>query len=184
MRLSTYLQTELFTRRPAVGIEIGVCEGYNSLDLLKIFPDMTLYMVDNYPENNENKKELLLKNIEPFKDRAIYINKSSKDASLDFPDLFFDFIYIDANHSYENVLEDCRLWYPKAKEQSLIAGHDFWDKGVFDALIDFSEEARNVVYGLRHFCKNNEYIIYKQIAEYSDWFIVKDSKKQEMVANK
>jgi hypothetical protein len=37
----------------------------------------------------------------------------------------FDFIYIDANHSYEEVREDLRLWFPKVKLGGIIGGHDY-----------------------------------------------------------
>jgi len=37
----------------------------------------------------------------------------------------FDFVYIDANHTYESVLEDIRLWLPLVKADGIIAGHDY-----------------------------------------------------------
>ncbi|MBT5491708.1 class I SAM-dependent methyltransferase, partial [bacterium] len=36
-----------------------------------------------------------------------------------------DFIYIDANHTYESAKEDIQLWYPKIKVGGMISGHDY-----------------------------------------------------------
>ena len=43
------------------------------------------------------------------------------------PDESIDFAYIDANHSYEHVLEDVSLWWPKVR--LAIGGHDWNDGG-------------------------------------------------------
>ena len=42
-----------------------------------------------------------------------------------FEDERLDFVFIDANHSYEACLEDIRLWFPKVKPNGVIAGHDY-----------------------------------------------------------
>jgi len=41
------------------------------------------------------------------------------------PDRSLDFVYIDANHSYEAVLADLCAWTPKVKVHGVIAGHDY-----------------------------------------------------------
>ena len=53
--------------------------------------------------------------------------KDSSAASGEFPDRFFDLIYIDANHSYESVKKDIESWLPKLKMSGIIAGHDYDD---------------------------------------------------------
>jgi hypothetical protein len=40
-----------------------------------------------------------------------------------FEDGYFDFIYIDGNHKYEDVKKDIELYLPKAKQ--IIGGHDY-----------------------------------------------------------
>lgn len=42
-----------------------------------------------------------------------------------FPDEFFDFVYIDADHSYRSVIEDIKAWYPKVKRNGFLGGHDY-----------------------------------------------------------
>jgi hypothetical protein len=49
---------------------------------------------------------------------------SSIERSKDFPNEFFDYIYIDANHTKNAVLQDLEVWYPKLKVGGIIAGHD------------------------------------------------------------
>jgi predicted O-methyltransferase YrrM len=42
-----------------------------------------------------------------------------------FPDEYFDFIFIDADHSYEAVIRDIESWWPKIKKGGMFAGDDF-----------------------------------------------------------
>ena len=52
-----------------------------------------------------------------------------------FPDEFFDVIYIDADHSYESVKKEIELYEPKCKW--IIGGHDYGvgeHPGVTDAV--------------------------------------------------
>ena len=41
------------------------------------------------------------------------------------PDLYFDFVYIDANHDKEFVLGDINISLPKLKDSGIICGHDY-----------------------------------------------------------
>jgi hypothetical protein len=60
-------------------------------------------------------------------DRRVHLHRqfSYKIASA-FPDGFFDFVYIDGNHTYEFVLRDLLDFAPKVKDDGLILGHDFF----------------------------------------------------------
>lgn len=53
------------------------------------------------------------------------IRKFSKDAAQQFNDEYFDFIYIDADHTYASVKEDIQAWWPKLKSGGLIGFHDY-----------------------------------------------------------
>ena len=62
-----------------------------------------------------------------------------------FPDGYFDWIYVDARHSYDGVLADLTAYAPKVKEDGLIFGDDFSNHlpaqnmgfGVIEAVLDF-----------------------------------------------
>jgi hypothetical protein len=64
-------------------------------------------------------------NIYPHKDRILTVQSNTSSAAKFFPDNHFDFIYIDADHSYESVLSEMINWYPKLKSKGLFSGHDF-----------------------------------------------------------
>ena len=55
------------------------------------------------------------------------VRRFAEAAALDFPDSFFDFIYVDAGHEYANVARDLDLWWPKLKAGGMLAGDDFAD---------------------------------------------------------
>jgi hypothetical protein len=50
---------------------------------------------------------------------------TSKEISINIPDNSLDFVYIDAQHSYEWCLEDLELWFPKVREWWLVSWHDY-----------------------------------------------------------
>jgi hypothetical protein len=61
----------------------------------------------------------------------------------DFPDNYFDFIYIDSCHLYNAVKSDLNIFLPKLKEGGLMSGHDylsFDNFGVIQAVNEFCDE--------------------------------------------
>jgi len=49
-------------------------------------------------------------------------------AAATFPDEFFDFVYIDALHTYEGSKSDFNAWYPKLKPYGFLGGDDVNDE--------------------------------------------------------
>lgn len=136
-----------------VGIEIGVQQGWYS-DIILSNSELYLYLLDswrhfdNYIDtaNVSDEKHLLrmagtVSLLRKHEGRHTLIRDTSKNASILFCDNFFDFIYIDANHSYQAVKEDLEIWFPKLKNGGIIAGHDYLNKpptfGVKDAVDEF-----------------------------------------------
>ena len=69
----------------------------------------------------------------------------SGDALAGFPDGYFDWIYIDGNHTYDFVRQDLELSDRKVKPGGLIAGDDYgyagwWEDGVTRAVDEFVRE--------------------------------------------
>lgn len=57
--------------------------------------------------------------------RVTVIRATSYDGARVFPDHTFDMVYIDADHSYLPVLDDCAAWMRKVKPDGILAGHDY-----------------------------------------------------------
>lgn len=50
-----------------------------------------------------------------------------------------DFIYLDAGHTYDEVLLDLRTWVPLLRPGGILCGHDYWKvfPGVIEAVDEF-----------------------------------------------
>ncbi len=57
------------------------------------------------------------------------IKGTSVSAAPTFANGSLDFVYIDADHSYESVKEDIATWLPKIKAGGFIGGHDYTPEG-------------------------------------------------------
>ena len=54
------------------------------------------------------------------------INQNSIVASSNYKNNYFDYIYLDAEHSYQAVSNDLDIWYPKLKNNGTIFGDDYY----------------------------------------------------------
>jgi hypothetical protein len=121
------------------GVEVGSNVGEFAEIILSNWGG-TLYMVDPWRSLGDEYArtapagfdEALLNNafraftaVEKFGERAVPIRTFSKTAIDLFPDESLDFVYIDANHEYQHVLEDIELWFPKVKKGGVVSGHDY-----------------------------------------------------------
>jgi len=61
-----------------------------------------------------------------FRGKLFSIRLPSCKAAQIFPDSYFDFVYIDAHHSYQDVQNDIKAWLPKVKKGKFIGGHDYY----------------------------------------------------------
>jgi len=119
-----------------VGVELGVFKGEFSKVLLDKWGGR-LYMIDPWrplgEEYNDACDDLQLydlyadtaKNIKGHETRGFMLRGLGEELIDLFEDESLDFIYIDANHSYDYVKADMDMWYPKLKKGGLFAGHDY-----------------------------------------------------------
>ena len=71
-----------------------------------------------------------------FPDRFTMYRLSTDEASMLVEDGSLDWVFIDADHSYEGVRADITNWLPKIRKGGMITGHDIDRKGVRDAVRD------------------------------------------------
>ena len=62
------------------------------------------------------------------------IKKDSADTAADFKDGSVDFVFVDADHSYDACNRDIVNWLPKLKEKGWMAGHDYFEGAVIKAV--------------------------------------------------
>lgn len=118
-----------------VGIEVGADDGTTSVHILSNVPGSILHCVDPYHfyvdwngNHMNDRAETFAKfkrDTEQFGDRVILHHKMSDDAVDEFEDNAYDFIFIDGLHTYEQVIKDCRNYWPKIKSGGIFAGHDY-----------------------------------------------------------
>lgn len=117
------------------GAEVGVREGEHSKILCKNIPGLSLLCVDRwdvYPGHSDlDRLPEPLMFLEEAKQRlALYdvtfIRANSMDAVRDIPDGSLDFVYIDANHTFDFVMQDIIEWSKKVRKGGMVAGHDYF----------------------------------------------------------
>lgn len=114
-----------------VGAEIGVRKGDFSLVILKKNPTIKFYAIDPWNlyargvsgRRQDRYFEYTKEILSPY--NATVIRKNSMEALSDIPDRSLDFIYIDAIHSFDNVMVDLIEWGKKVRPLGIVSGHDY-----------------------------------------------------------
>lgn len=117
--------------------EVGVCQGIN-FDLMirhnpKIAVAVDSWVNDGIVGRNDvafsqqelNKQYSDFKRAMKDKPFVKIYREYSFDAVKHFKDNYFDFIYIDADHTYSGCLKDIEDWYPKVKKGGFLLGDDY-----------------------------------------------------------
>lgn len=165
------------------GVEIGVREGSFSEIILEFSRLEALYSVDPWKEFNKNvyqdssnvaQKEQdaryakTLGRLKKFGTRSEVFRMTSEEAVLPFSGSSLDFIYIDANHSYEGCKRDIEIWWPKLKQGGIFAGHDYcngtYPQGVF-----------GVKKAVDEFVKNQKQSVFTTPETWPTWYCVKNA---------
>jgi len=114
--------------------EIGVADGENIQTLCECDPDI-IVAIDDWAQPSRSTEFVhrtgIVNGFHPvvkmaLQNRAILpIRLESEIAVKIFDDGFFDFVYIDANHTYKYVKRDIGIWWDKVAENGMLAGHDY-----------------------------------------------------------
>ncbi len=134
----------------AVVVEVGVHRGRTTEQLLKMFPEITVFMVDPWAKWGErySGREITQDMQDAFMaealqrtdfagNRRVICRKTSEEMAAESG--MADLVFIDADHSQEAVQRDLRAWHPKVRPGGILCGHDYNGnhKGVMRAVDDF-----------------------------------------------
>lgn len=129
--------------------ELGVANGDYTSHIMNISQPKRLHLVDVWQSERYNKT--LFNNVcakfdsEIATGRVQIHRKLSLEAAQDFPEEYFDWIYIDTTHCYEGTKAELEYYASKIKSGGVIAGHDYtmgnWNNqfryGVMEAVHEF-----------------------------------------------
>ena len=149
------------------GIELGVQDGNTYKYLVSNCPKLRLWGVDIWAEKDvrqhgdtgllrmaqEKNNYVALQayiRVNNFQNRAKLIRDFTHNCSDQFTDGYFDFIFVDASHTYDDVKKDIELWAPKVRKGGCISGHDInmdsVKRAVSESVTDYETTVDNVWY--------------------------------------
>lgn len=120
--------------------EIGLSNGKSIIYLASAIQHLgksgRLVGIDNMAYGGEYQATTVMNHIIKSGSDIELMIKSSLDASCNFPDGYFDFVFIDSSHEHEQTRAEILLWQRKVKDGGILAGHDYniGHQGVMDAV--------------------------------------------------
>jgi len=186
-------RTELLRYLPSGTVaEIGVAKGNFSKSITKIVSPNRLYLIDAWDnfdlgyadktmvskKRQQRRYNSVKKYFENYKEVKLIRQKSTVAASL-FSDNYFDWIYIDADHSYNGCYSDLNSFDIKVKKNGYICGHDWLADG-------YNREGFGVNKAVTDFVnKNNYYLtIITNEDKYASYVIAKRIEDKEYILDK
>lgn len=152
--------------RKSIGAEIGVHLGGFSQQILDSISPKELHLIDPWEhqtssiykiswygggakggqaELDKRYSSILKRFDQSIHAEQVKVHRGySTDILQQFPDQYFDWVYIDGNHLYEYVKKDLELSLLKVKAGGYITGDDYtsggwWEGGVKKAVDEFAE---------------------------------------------
>lgn len=168
----------------SVCAEIGVYRGQFSKAILEIVTPLRLHLIDpwvyqpSYTESwfggeiggspavmNKLYRGVVERFAREIREGQVVLHRGfSAEIATEFPDGYFDWIYLDANHKYEAVKSDLNAFYSKVKTSGLIAGDNYgdnpawwWKDGVKRAVDEFTYAGRAAI----QMISNDQFILKK-----------------------
>lgn len=130
---------------PTMGAEVGVWKGSTAFEVLNKRPLNTHIMIDpwkapepeseyalspgNVQKSSQDEFDAVFHQVfekaVKYGDKAVVMRTTSKEASAEIADHSLDYVFIDAEHTYEGVSSDIALWRDKVKHGGWLGGHDY-----------------------------------------------------------
>jgi hypothetical protein len=146
-------------------VEVGSWKGkstaFMAVEIINSQKDIKFDCVDTWMGSEEHQEgggffdplvkegklfEHFTDNMKPVEGRYTPVRKPSVEAAEQYEDNSLDFVFIDAAHDYDNVKADIHAWYPKVKENGILAGHDWGHPPVARAVQECLENPQ-IVHG-------------------------------------
>lgn len=119
-----------------LGVEIGVRDGTYSAMLMKANRNLELYGVDPYEPHRGYRDIVRQSSFDGYLEAAHwkldrfesyhFMREYSKEALSNFRDNSLDFVYIDGDHSFEEVTFDVSQWSKKVRPGGIVSGDDYF----------------------------------------------------------
>lgn len=144
-------RSSLIQSLPQSGViaEVGVNRGQFSSEILRLSSPEKMILIDRW-NSAEYPMSLKFDVLKKFKEEIDngtieVVQADSIAAASKFEDAYFDWIYLDTDHSYKVTLRELIAYKDKIKPTGIIAGHDFiignWKEmiryGVKEAIYEF-----------------------------------------------
>ena len=152
--------------------ELGVDEGNFSARILEITNPATLHLVDVWGDARYHEGKALSvqsRFADEIENGQVNITRGLSLEAVDaFEDGYFDWIYIDTDHSYQTTIQELQQWAPKVKANGVIAGHDYtmgnftsgYKYGVIEAVAEFCTQNNwTLSYLTADFAESNSFAI-------------------------
>jgi hypothetical protein len=125
---------------PTRGAELGVFKGNFTEAMLNTHRKLTIYAVDTWAvrapldrvgfqtydgRDFDDVRREFDRKTGPFGRRVVVLQMDTVAAAEKVADGSLDFVFIDAEHTYEAVAADIDAWRSKVKPGGILSGHDY-----------------------------------------------------------
>jgi len=162
----------LLSELPSGGVaaEVGVAFGDFTKQIVALNRPRKLHLLDVWgsARYEEGLRQVKMAQADLIAEGVVEIHRGlSTDQLPTFPDSYFDWVYIDTDHTYETTYQELVIAATKVKSGGFISGHDFcpgnvitpWPYGVIEACnkfcVEFEWEYRLITiepHGHQSFC--------------------------------
>jgi Methyltransferase domain len=161
-----------------IGAELGVYRGEFTSDLLRVTQPRELHLIDpwwtefpeTYPDWGDYSDHGRLTARQAYEEtmaradeRCVFHIGFDFDVLPRFPDGYFDWIYIDTSHRYEDTRRELELARPKMKPGGILSGHDWRE--------DPSHPHHGVCRAVKEFCEDYGWRLHPPDLVFAQWAV-------------